>query len=57
MDRVIREAIEMELHPISMNREDGFFLSRAWKPLICDLKEQRQSLTEELPHPVGPEKG
>jgi hypothetical protein len=28
MDRVIREAIEIELHP---NKEDVFSLSRAWK--------------------------
>jgi hypothetical protein len=40
-----------------MNREDGFSLSRAWKPLICDLKEWRQSLTKESPSPMGPEKG
>jgi hypothetical protein len=41
----------------NMNRKDGFSLSRAWKPLIRDLKERRQSLTEESPHPVSPEKG
>jgi hypothetical protein len=39
-----------------MNREDGFSLSRAWKPLIRDLKERTLSLTEESPHPMGPEK-
>jgi hypothetical protein len=57
MDRVIRETIEIELHPDNMNREDGFSLSRALKPLIRDLKERRQSLTKESPRPVGPEKG
>jgi hypothetical protein len=39
MDRVIREATEIKLHPNNLNREDGFSLSRAWKPLIHDLKE------------------
>jgi hypothetical protein len=29
-----------------MNREDGFFPSQAWKPLIRDLKEWRQSHDE-----------
>jgi hypothetical protein len=29
MDRILRKAIEIELHPDNVNREDGFFLSRA----------------------------
>lgn len=36
MDQIIREAIE--LHPDIMNKEDGFSLSRLWKPLICRMK-------------------
>jgi hypothetical protein len=39
MDRIVREAIEIELHPSNMNREMGFCLSSSWKPLICSLKK------------------
>jgi hypothetical protein len=38
MECIIREAIEIKLHPDNMIRE-GFSLSKGWKPLLQTLKE------------------
>jgi hypothetical protein len=57
MDQIIREARHIELHSNNINREDGFPLSRSWKPLICDLRQQKQAMSMNMTPPVGPEKG
>jgi hypothetical protein len=34
MDRIIKEAIEIKLHPDNINRDGGYILSKAWQPAI-----------------------
>jgi hypothetical protein len=38
MDRLVREAIEIRLHPDNFNRDDGFNLTYAWRPIIRILQ-------------------
>jgi hypothetical protein len=55
MDKVLREAIEIELHHSNINREHSFSPSQAWKSIICDLREHNLMLKYQS-CPMGPEK-
>jgi hypothetical protein len=53
LDHIIREVIEIKHHPNNMNRENGFCLSKSWKPLISSLKDHWAPSSHVLtsPHP------
>jgi hypothetical protein len=42
-DRLVREAIEIQMHPNNINREDGLVLSTAWKPLLHTERKTGQT--------------
>jgi hypothetical protein len=53
-DRLVKEAIEIRLHPNNFNRDNGFILSHAWHPLINQLHKARQ--VKQHPESLEPER-
>ena len=53
MDRLIREAIAIKMHPNNINREGGFNLSRSWQPLLHRLKNKRRPETHGRERPAS----
>jgi hypothetical protein len=52
-DRIVREAIEIEVHPYNINREGGFWLIKSLRPLIGSLKlsgHDPRTLGDAVPH-------
>jgi hypothetical protein len=43
MDRLVREAFEIRLHTENFNRDDGFNLSYAWRPILKILQTSNSS--------------
>jgi hypothetical protein len=51
---VIRDVTGIEHHANNINRQDGFCLSRSWKLLIRELKEQKQVLSKNMTLTIEP---
>jgi excinuclease UvrABC helicase subunit UvrB len=47
MDRIVKEAIEIRLHPNNFNRDGGFNFSRAWQPVTNMLKQSGETISKQ----------
>jgi len=47
MEPLIREAVELQMHPHNSNRDDALTLSETWKPLFRLLRESRWRLSSD----------
>jgi hypothetical protein len=42
MDKIVKDAIEIQLHAKNFNKESGFILSCTWQPVTSLLKQSPQ---------------
>jgi hypothetical protein len=47
MDHLVKEAIEIRLHPNNFNSDGGFNLSRAWQPVTNMLKQSWKPISKQ----------
>jgi hypothetical protein len=47
MDHIVKEAIEIPLHPSNFNRDGGFNLSQACQPVTNMLKQSDQPVSKQ----------
>jgi hypothetical protein len=47
MDRLVKEAMEIHLHPNNFNRDGDFTLSWAWQPVTNMLKQSGEPVNKQ----------
>jgi hypothetical protein len=54
MDKIVIEATEIDLHHNKINKEDGFSLSRPWKPIYSHTERTRRKFSPIARLPLDP---